>query len=166
MHDGREYRLTEGLNCLWSDHANMSGRYRLTSVDTVTEKGAWLFTVRDDHDEEREVFLVPCEDEDGPAVEAWVNRCTHEAQPLYREDVGAVMREGEVVCPKHGSTFDACSGYCDNGPAVETTLPAVDVSVEDGQLYLTDDDVRFLHEGVSGDDEDDDGPSSTTHLRF
>ncbi|WP_336364475.1 Rieske (2Fe-2S) protein [Halalkalicoccus salilacus] len=145
----------------------MSGRYRLTSVDTVSEEGAWLFTVRDDHGEEREVFLVPCRDEDGPEIEAWVNRCTHEAQSLYREGVGAVIRDEEVVCPKHGSTFDACSGYCDNGPAAETTLPSVDVSVEDGQVYLTDDDVRFLREGASSDDGDEDeGPNSTSHLRF
>ena len=144
----------------------MSSRYRLTSVDTVSGEGAWLFTVRDGHDEEREVFLVPCEDGES-AVEAWVNRCTHEAQPLYREDVGAVIREGEVVCPKHGSSFDACSGHCDNGPAAETTLPDVEIEVEDGQVYLTDDDVRFLREGPSRDDEDDDaGPSSTSHLRF
>lgn len=144
----------------------MSGRYRLTSVDTVNEEGAWLFTVRDDHGEDTEVFLVPCEDDEGPAVEAWVNSCTHEAQPLYREGVGAVVREGEVVCPKHGSSFDSCSGYCDNGPAAETTLPDVDVSVEDGQVYLTDDDVRFLRKGASSDDEDDGDPRSTSHLRF
>lgn len=144
----------------------MSGRYRLTGVDTVNEEGAWLFTVRDGHDEDTEVLLVPCEDADGPEVEAWVNSCTHESQSLYREDVGAVIRDGEVVCPKHGSTFDACSGYCDNGPAAQTTLPDVDISVEDGQVYLTDDDVRFLNEGTSSDDDEDEGPSSTSHLRF
>lgn len=144
----------------------MSGRYRLTSVDTVIEEGAWLFTVRDGHGEEREVFLVPCENDEGFTVEAWVNSCTHEAQPLYREGVGAVVRAGEVVCPKHGSTFDTCSGHCDNGPAAETTLPDVDVSVEDGEVYLTDDDVRFLKKGASSDDEDDGDPRSTSHLRF
>lgn len=146
----------------------MSGRYRLTSVDTVTEEGAWLFTVRDGRDEQREVILVPCENGEGDdPVEAWVNRCTHEAQSLYREGVGAVIREGEVVCPKHGSTFDTCSGHCDNGPAAETTLPSIEIAVEDGQVYLIDDDVRFLREGPSRDDEDDDGgPSSTSHLRF
>lgn len=144
----------------------MSGRHRLTSVETVEEEGAWLFTVRDDHGEDVEVFLVPCVDANGPEIEAWVNSCTHEAQSLYREGVGAVVRDGGVVCPKHGSIFDACSGYCDNGPAAETTLSAVEVSVEDGQVYLTDDDVRFLYEGPSADDVDDDGPSSTSHLRF
>ncbi|MEM4780360.1 MAG: Rieske 2Fe-2S domain-containing protein, partial [Halalkalicoccus sp.] len=89
----------------------MTGRHRLTSVETVEEEGAWLFTVRDQRDEDTEVLLVPCEN-GGKAVEAWVNRCTHEAQELYREGVGAVIRDGEVVCPRHGSSFDTCSGYC------------------------------------------------------
>ncbi len=144
----------------------MSGRHRLTSVETVEREGTWLFTVRDEHDEDTEVLLVACEDTEGDGVEAWVNSCTHEAQSLYREGVGTVVRAGELVCPKHGSTFDSCSGYCDNGPAAETTLPSVEIAVEDGQVYLADDDVRYLHEGTHSDDEEDDGPRPTSHLRF
>jgi len=138
-------------------------RYRLTSVDAVRAEGSYLFTGRDDDGEEREVLVVPCED--GPPVEAWVNRCTHEDQRLYREDVGAVIRDGGIVCPKHGSVFDSCSGGCENGPAADSVLSPVDVSVEDGEVYLTDDGFRFLREGGRQDDEDD-GPSSTSHLRF
>jgi nitrite reductase/ring-hydroxylating ferredoxin subunit len=137
-------------------------RYRLTDVETVQSEGSWLFTVRTDGDD-REVMLVPCEDE---GVEAWVNRCTHEDQRLYREDIGAVRRDGGIVCPKHGSVFDACSGGCENGPAAETTLFSVDIAVENGQVYLTDDDARYLHEGGTDDDDDDDMPDSTSHLRF
>ena len=144
----------------------MADRYRLTSVETVTEEGSWAFTVRDEHDETASYFLVPCEDDDRPPVQAWVNRCTHEAQRLYREGVGAITREGGVVCPKHGSLFDTCSGHCDNGDAANTTLPSVDVTVEDGQVYLVDDDVRYLYDGLPNDDGDDDGPSSTSHLQF
>jgi len=60
-------------------------------------------------------------------------------------------------------------GYCDNGGAADTTLPAVEVSVDDGIVYLTDNDVTFAHEGGidEGDDEDDDdGPVSTSHIGF
>lgn len=137
-------------------------RYRLTDVETVESEGSWLFTVRADSGEEREVLLVACEED----IEAWVNRCTHENQRLHREGVGAVIRDGGIVCPKHGSVFDACSGGCDNGPAADTTLMAVDIAVENGQVYLTDDDVRFLHQGGTADDNDDDLPDSTSHLRF
>jgi hypothetical protein len=42
------------------------------------------------------------------------------------------------------------------------TLLSADITVEDGQVYLTDDDVRYLHEGPS----DDDMPDSTSRLQF
>jgi nitrite reductase/ring-hydroxylating ferredoxin subunit len=144
----------------------MTSRYRLTSVETVEEEGAWLFTVRDQHDENKEVLLVPCPDPAGEPVEAWVNRCTHEAQELYREGVGAVIREGEIVCPKHGSVFDSCSGYCDNGEAAETTLVSVEIEIEAGQIYLADENVQFIYEGPSNDNGSDTGPSSTSHLQL
>lgn len=144
----------------------MSGRHRLTSVETVEEAGSWLFTVRDGHGEDQEVLLVPCEGPDG-GIEAWVNRCTHEAQALHREGVGAVIRNGGIVCPKHGSVFDSCSGYCDNGEAAETTLVSVEIEVENGQVYLTDEAVRFVSDGGSGDDGvASDSPSSTSHLQL
>jgi nitrite reductase/ring-hydroxylating ferredoxin subunit len=140
-------------------------RYRLTSVATVREAGSWLFTVREGG-EDREIVLLPCEDATAAPVRAWVNNCTHEDQRLHREGVGAVFRDGGIVCPKHGSVFDACDGGCGNGPAAETTLRALEVTVEDGDVYLTDDDARFLHEGGVDDDDDDDMPESTSHLGF
>ena len=144
----------------------MSSRYRLTSVDTVREEGSWVFTVRTDRGEETEVMLVACDAAGRPPVEAWVNRCTHEDQRLHREGIGAVLRDGEVVCPKHGSTFDACSGFCDNGEAADSTLLSVDIAVEDGQVYLTDESMRYLRAGPADEDDDDEGPSSTSHIQL
>ncbi|MFC4449962.1 Rieske (2Fe-2S) protein [Halorussus aquaticus] len=169
----------------------MTERTRLTTVETVYDQRSWLFTVRDQYDEPDEVVLVPCEDgqtdadADGDeaerSVEAWVNRCTHEAQRLDR-GFGAAMRDGQIICPKHGSMFDTCSGYCDNGEAADTTLVSVEVAVEDDAVYLTDDDYDFSHEGSiedgdepgeedgGSDTDDDDGsddmPSSTSHIGF
>ncbi|PGF16982.1 (2Fe-2S)-binding protein [Natrinema sp. CBA1119] len=142
----------------------MSERRRLTTVETVHENRSWLFTIRDQYGEPDEAILVPC----GDNVEAWINRCTHEAQ-RFDTGRGAAMRDGQIICPKHGSMFDSCSGYCDNGEAADTTLSAVEVSVDDGVVYLTDDDVTFAHEGGidEGDDaDDDDGPASTSHIGF
>lgn len=147
----------------------MATWYRLTSVETVRSERSWLFTARGPDGSETEVFLVPCENEDPESdalpVQAWVNRCTHEQQRLYRDDIGAILRKGGIVCPKHGSIFDSCSGYCDNGDAAESTLLAVDIDVEDGQVYLVDEEYSYLREGPREDD-DDDGPQSTSHLRF
>lgn len=131
---------------------------RVTSVEDVESDPPYLFTVEDPRGDLEEVVLIPC---DG-GVEAWVNRCTHEAQRIERGR-GASLRDGELVCPKHGSLFDACDGDCDNGPAAGTTLIDVDVTVNRGDVFLTDDGYAFRHEG--GMDGDDD-PSSTSHLRL
>ncbi|WP_225333439.1 Rieske (2Fe-2S) protein [Halomicrobium urmianum] len=140
----------------------MAGRTELTSVETVREEGSWLFTATNERGDAEEALLVPCED----GVEAWLNRCTHQNQRLDTGR-GAAMRDGKIICPRHGSLFDGCSGYCDNGPAADTTLPDVDIETDEGTVYLVDGDYDFLHEGEreAGDDEDD-GPSSTSHIGF
>ena len=132
---------------------------RLTSVEQVHQEGSFLFTVEDAHGVEDEVIVVPCED----GVEAWINRCTHEAQ-RFDTGRGVPMRDGEIICPKHGSFFDSCSGHCDNGKAAGTDLPSVGLAVNRGDVYLADDDVAYLHDG--GIDDGDDGPDSTSHLSF
>lgn len=134
-------------------------KIRLTSVEEVPEDGSWLFTVTDPGRGEEEVILVRC---DG-GVEAYKNFCLHETDQRLDRGRGAAVRDGEVICPRHGSFFDTCSGRCDNGPAAGTTLVGVDVAVEDGDVYLTDDDLYFEHAGPV---EDDGGPSSTSHVRF
>ncbi len=146
----------------------------LTTVETVHEEGSWLFTVRNQYGEQEEIILVPCEDggeqrsagsrpQADDSVAAWLNRCTHEAQ-RFDTGRGVAMRDGQLICPRHGSMFDACSGDCDNGDAAGTTLPSVDITVSgDGIVYLTDDELTFVHEG--GVDEDD-GPGSTSHISF
>ncbi|GGN08546.1 Rieske (2Fe-2S) protein [Halarchaeum nitratireducens] len=132
----------------------------IASLDDVPELGSYLFTAEDLFTNEEEVILVRCEDD--PGVEAWVNNCPHESQRFDRGD-GAPMRDGEIICPKHGSLFDRCTGECDNGEAAGTTLPSVDVAVDGETIYLTDDDYTFLHAGPMDDDE---GPGSTSHLSF
>ncbi len=131
--------------------------HKLTTVETVQEEGSWLFTVQDRHGEREEVIIVPCEE----GVEAWINRCTHEAQ-RFDTGRGVPMRDGQLICPRHGSLFDSCSGHCDNGEAADTTLPSVDITVHtDGTVFLTDDDATFVHEGGI---DDDGGPDSTSHI--
>jgi nitrite reductase/ring-hydroxylating ferredoxin subunit len=131
---------------------------RLAAIDDVPELGSHLFTVEDAFANEREAILVRCDE--APGVEAWLNNCTHQAQRLDRGD-GAVMRDGEIICPKHGSMFDACSGECENGEAAGTTLPHIDITVTDGDVFLSDANYAYLRDGGM---DDDDGPSSTSHL--
>ena len=153
----------------------MADRAELSTVERVHEEGSVLFTATNSFDMEEEVVVVPCEngtgsdgdgdgsngDGDDRSVRAWINRCTHEAQ-RFDTGRGVPMRDGEIICPRHGSLFDACSGDCDNGEAAGTTLPEVDVAVEKGTVYLADEDYSFAHLG--GVDDGDDGPGSTSHI--
>ncbi|MEF8789554.1 MAG: Rieske 2Fe-2S domain-containing protein [Haloarculaceae archaeon] len=143
----------------------MTVRTRLTELSEVPEVGSSLFTVRERGGDEEEVILVRCEGEAGP-VTAWKNFCQHETDQRLDRGVGngVVMRDGGVVCPKHGSVFDACSGHCDNGKAAGSTLVEVGIEVEDGTVYLTDEDLTYRHEG--GIDDDGDVPGSSSHLTF
>ncbi len=137
----------------------MADGTRLTDASAVPENGSFLFTAEDAFTNEREVIVVPCEEN---GVRAWVNNCPHEDQRFDRGS-GAAMRDGEIICPKHGSMFDACEGDCHNGPADGMELLAVDVALDGEDVVLTDDNYDFLHEGGIDDDE---GPSSTSHIGF
>jgi nitrite reductase/ring-hydroxylating ferredoxin subunit len=131
----------------------------LTDVDDVPENGSYLFTVEEADGGLEEVILVRLAD----GISAWKNFCQHETDQRLDRGRGAAMRNGQIICPKHGSMFDAETGYCDNGKAAGSTLVEVDVSVQHGQVYLTDDEVSFSHEGGI---DDDGAPSSTSHLSF
>lgn len=99
-------------------------------------------------------------------IAAWKNFCMHEPDQRLDRGVGngAAMRDGEIICPRHGSMFDAATGYCDNGEARGQTLVEVDVAVRHGTVYLTDDALEFAH--VGGIDDDDGLPDSTSHIGF
>lgn len=127
----------------------------------VLTAGSHRFTAEDAFGNETEVILVPCEE--APGVRAWVNTCTHEDQ-RFDTGRGAAIRDGEIICPRHGSMFDACSGECDNGEASGTALPGVDIDVEGDIVLLTDRHYDYLHDGgvTDGDDE----PGSTSHRSF
>ena len=131
----------------------------VASADDVPDVGSYLFTVREADGSLEEVILVDLAD----GVSAWKNFCQHETDQRLDRGSGAAMRDGQLVCPKHGSMFDAETGYCDNGKAAGSTLVEVDVAVRHGQVYLTDDDLEFVAEGGIDDDGD---PSSTSHLTF
>ncbi|MXR40955.1 Rieske 2Fe-2S domain-containing protein [Halobaculum sp. WSA2] len=140
----------------------MTSGAQIAAIEEVPERGSHLFTVTDSHGTDREVILVRCAED--PGLRAWVNVCPHEYQRLDRGR-GAAMRDGEIICPKHGSMFDACAGDCDNGEAAGTSLTAVEVAVEGDAVYLDDEEYTYRHDGAREDD-DNDGPSSTSHIGF
>ena len=131
----------------------------VASTDEIPAVGSYLLTVREPDGSLEEVILLDSED----GISAWKNYCQHETDQRFDRGDGAAIRDGRIVCPKHGSMFDAETGYCDNGKAAGSTLVEVDVTVRHGQVYLTDDDLEFVAEGGI---DDDGSPSSTSHLSF
>ncbi|SEP31165.1 Ferredoxin subunit of nitrite reductase or a ring-hydroxylating dioxygenase [Halogranum amylolyticum] len=138
----------------------MNDATRLAALSDISVDGSLLVTVREADGSEEEVIVVRTDD----CVAGWKNFCQHETDQRLDRGFGAAIRGGEIVCPKHGSMFDGCSGYCDSGKAAESTLVEVEVAVEEGVIYLTDDQCSFLHKG--GIDEDDGTPGSSSHLTF
>ena len=131
----------------------------VTTTDEVPDDGSYRFTVRDPDGRLEEVILVSLSD----GVAAWKNFCQHETDQRLDRGRGAARRDDRIICPRHGSAFDVASGVCDNGPASGSTLAEVDVGVRHGQVYLTYDDLEYVHDGgIDGDGD----PSSSTHLRF
>lgn len=135
---------------------------QVTTGDEIPEQGSFLFTVEEPGGRPEEVILVHGTD----GVAAWKNFCMHEPDQRLDRGVGtgAAIRDGEIICPRHGSMFHAATGRCDNGPAAGQTLVEVDVTVRHGTVFLTDDSLTFRHEG--GIEDDDGSPGSTSHISF
>jgi nitrite reductase/ring-hydroxylating ferredoxin subunit len=119
---------------------------RIVAVDEIPDDSTFLFTVRDGFDLEEAILLRLTD-----GVVALKNYCPHWTDVRLDSGDGAEMRGGELVCTKHGATFEADSGYCTYGPCEGATIEAVDVTVADGAVYLTDDDYDFEQTGPSGE---------------
>ncbi len=119
---------------------------RIADLDEVPADGSVLFTVRDGFDTE-EAILVRLSD----GVAALRNYCPHWTDVRLDKGSGATVRDGEVVCEKHGATFEKATGDCTYGPCEGATIEQLDVTVEDGGVYLTDQGYEFEKRGASGD---------------
>lgn len=71
------------------------------------------------------VLVQPSADE----FRAFSAACPHQGTPVNPPDAA-----GTIICPNHGSEF-SLEGELERGPA-ETGLSEVDITVEDGQIYL------------------------------
>ncbi|WP_435185047.1 Rieske (2Fe-2S) protein [Halobellus sp. EA9] len=85
---------------------------------------------------------------DGTVV-AYTNYCPHWRDVRLDKGSGATVRNGELVCGKHGATFQKADGHCDFGPCEGAVLDTFEVTVENGDVYLTDDDWDAAEPGLS-----------------
>ncbi|WP_380675009.1 Rieske (2Fe-2S) protein [Salinigranum sp. GCM10025319] len=125
---------------------------RVASLDEVPADGTLLFTVRGD-DGLAEVILTRLNGD----VAAYRNYCQHWTDVRLDKGSGALVRNDEIVCQKHAATFEVDSGYCNFGPCEGSYLDSVAVEVEDGAVFLADDDYVFERLGPSGESQESSG---------
>lgn len=123
----------------------MDDSRRIAAADDVPEDGTLLFTVSEGGDR-TEAILTRLDD---GAIVAFSNYCPHWTDVRLDKGSGALVRNGELVCQKHGATFERDSGVCNFGPCEGAVLETIDVTVEEGSVLLTDDDYAFENLGES-----------------
>lgn len=72
-------------------------------------------------------------------VVAWENSCPHKPAVQLDRGLGALIDGDQLVCHEHGARFNRDDGYCTRGPCRGRSLTPIDVTVRDGDVFLTDD---------------------------
>ena len=107
---------------------------RIVDADEVTAGDTVVFTATSGFDT-TEGLLTRLDD---GTVVAYTNYCPHWRDVRLDKGSGATVREGELVCGKHGASFETATGRCDFGPCEGAVLDTFEVTVSEGAVYLTD----------------------------
>lgn len=118
---------------------------RIVDVDAVTADDTVAFTATSGFDS-TEGLLTRLDD---GTIVAYTNYCPHWRDVRLDKGSGATVRDGELVCGKHGAIFEKATGDCDFGPCEGAVLDAFEVTVADGAVYLTDDAWDGAERGLS-----------------
>ena len=118
---------------------------RIVDADAVTTDDTVVFTAKSGF-ETTEGLLTRLGDD---TVVAYTNYCPHWQDVRLDKGSGATVRDGELVCGKHGAMFETTTGYCDFGPCEGAVLDTFEVTVADGGVYLTDDAWDSAEPGLS-----------------
>ncbi|SFF91410.1 Ferredoxin subunit of nitrite reductase or a ring-hydroxylating dioxygenase [Halopelagius inordinatus] len=123
----------------------MDDSRRIAATDDVPDDGTLLCTLSGG-DEKTEAILTRLDD---GTIVAFANYCPHWTDVRLDKGSSALVRDGELVCQKHGATFERDSGVCNFGPCEGAMLETIDVVAENGSVLLTDDDYAFESLGAS-----------------
>lgn len=118
---------------------------RIVAAAEVTAADTVVFTAKAGF-ETTEGLLTRLDD---GTIVAYTNYCPHWRDVRLDKGSGATVRDGELVCGKHGATFEKATGNCDFGPCEGAVLDTFEVRVDDGVVYLTDDEWDSAERGLS-----------------
>jgi nitrite reductase/ring-hydroxylating ferredoxin subunit len=122
----------------------------IAPVADVPTDGTLLFTMRARDDGEAVEAVLSRRNGD---VVAYRNSCKHWTDVRLDTGDGALVRDDELVCQRHGATFARESGVCTFGPCEGAVLDAVSVRVADGVVHLAEDGFDLV--GLGGDPDRD-----------
>ncbi len=97
-------------------------------------------------------------------VAGWLNYCQHLTHIQLDKGTGATMRDGELICENHGAYFESDSGLCTFGPCEGAYLNSIDVTVDGGSVFLTDEEYEYV--GRGGIETDGLDRTSTSNIEF
>lgn len=122
----------------------MSNQRWIAAVEEIPEDGTLLFSMRSDGETVEGILLR--EDE---TVVAWHNYCQHWTDVALDRGDGATIRDGELLCGRHGATFEIDSGDCTHGPCEGATLDPIEIDVRDGDVFLAEEAYEFERLGAA-----------------
>lgn len=102
---------------------------KLFGIDQLTPRGSVRFAL----DAHREGFAILA----GGSVRAYLNVCSHRAEPVDVGDGRLWLPSGEIECQAHGARFDPATGRCTGGPCSgRGGLTPLEVELRDGAVFL------------------------------
>ena len=104
----------------------------LCTVDDIKERGAREFSFRSDDD----IYDIFIQKSDG-GIHAYVNVCPHAGTPLNMDEGRFMEKTGVyLMSHTHGALFPLHDGLCVAGPCNGSSLQAVDIKVEKGNILV------------------------------
>lgn len=105
-------------NAYGAQDTSTGSRSALAATDDIPSGGGLVL-------EDAKVVLTKADD---GTVRAFSSICTHQGCQVSE------VADGRIICPCHGSQFEADTGEVVEGPA-SRSLPAVAVAVRDGEVF-------------------------------
>ena len=107
-----QYKLAQLIDVpigQWSEHT-IQTRNGQTSIMVKREQAKWL---------------------------AYINECPHQGRRMnYATNAFLETPDGQLVCPAHGATFSANTGFCTSGPCAGQSLTQLVVSFDNKGVFV------------------------------